>query len=108
MINYKYKLQGDGRRSWTKTEGAWSEMVFDIEVLNWKLKAVLFQMGLLTQVENALNSLPEPNKTVAMFAWNGSPTVSITSNTTTFVQGVLNLTNDQVTDIYNQAVNIQI
>ena len=41
------------------------------EISNWRAKAVLAQMGLLAQVEAALDALPEPQRTVVGFAWNG-------------------------------------
>lgn len=78
------------------------------EVMLWKLKAVLNSMGLLAQVEAALNSLPEPTKTNALLAWEYSPTVSSSSATTKFIQGVLSLTDEQVEQIFNNAAIIEV
>lgn len=83
------------------------EYDFKAEVMMWKLKAVLNSMGLLAQVEAALNSLPEPTKTNALLAWEYSPTVSSSSATTKFTQGVLSLTDEQVEQIFNNAAIIE-
>lgn len=73
---------------------------FKMEVQMWKLKSVLSSMGLLTQVSDALNSLPEPTKTTALIAWEYSPTVSSQSSTTKFVQNVLSLTDEELEQIF--------
>jgi hypothetical protein len=84
------------------------EQEFKMEVAMWKLKAVLSSMGLLSQVDAALNGLPEPTKTTALLAWEYSPTVSSWSNTTKFVQGVLSLTDEQVEQIFTTAESISL
>jgi len=110
----EYKKQSNGLDSWmikyveNGEEVKCRDVVHDMDVLNWKLKATLVKRDLFTQVENALNSMPEPNKTMALLAWNGSPTVHINSNTTKLVQGVLGLTIQEVTEIFQDAVNLDI
>lgn len=109
-----YKKQGNGQDSWFinyiedgKPVQA-PELVYGLTVENWRLKAVLSQRGLLTAVETALNNLPEPTKTTALFAWEYSNTVSTSSNTTKLIQDVLGLTIHEVVDIFWQAINLDI
>lgn len=103
-MEFIYKKQGDGRDSWFNG----SEMVFELSADNWKIKYVLSQRSLLTQVETALNSLPEPNKTKALLAWDYANIIHTSSNTTKFVQSVLCLTIEQVTEIFTEAINLDI
>ena len=113
VYSYKYKKQGDGKDSWTRTRTednkvVFVDMVYFISCANWKLKAILNEDKLLTQVESALNGLPEPTKTNANFGWNNAPTIDSNSTTTQFIQGVLKLTLDQVIDIFTRAQNFNI
>jgi hypothetical protein len=68
----------------------------------------LSQRSLLSEVETALNNLPEPNKTKALLAWEYSNTVSTTSDITKFVQSVLGLTMGEVVDIFLDAINLNL
>jgi len=113
IYTYKYKLQGDGLNSWVQTitnegEETSIDLVYFITVDNWKLKAVLSLNGLLEQVETALNSLPEPDKTTANFAWNFAPTIDSNSKTTLLVQSVLGLSLTEMIDLFIQAKNFSI
>lgn len=110
----RYKKQGNGQDSWfihyleDGKDIQAPELVYGFTVENWRLKAVLSERGLISQVESALNNLPEPNKTKALLAWEYSNTLSTTSNTTKFVQGVLGLSMEQVVDIFWTAINLDI
>lgn len=108
MMKLTYKLQGTGEHTWIKEVEDSKEIILDIEVLNWKLKAVLIDRGLYSQVETALNGLSEPTKTIALLAWNGAPYIHITSNTTKFIQKALGLTIQEVTSIFEDAINLEI
>ncbi len=110
---YTYKKQGNGSDSWRVEVTEDRElvdlyMVYFLTCDNWKLKAVLNEDGLLTNVETALNNLPEPTKTNALFAWNNSPTIDSNSNTAKFIQRQLKLSNEDVTDIFVRAINFEI
>lgn len=63
-------------------------------------------MGLFQFVETALDNLPEPNKSVALMAWNYSPTINSESSVTKFVQQSLQLSDQEVADIFNSAENL--
>lgn len=78
------------------------------EVANWKLKAVLDTIGLLPSISAAINSLSEPNKTFASYAWEYSQTVDQYSPTVKLIQAACNLTDEQVNTIFNQAESINI
>lgn len=79
------------------------EFKLNSDVASWKLKAILTQNGLIESVNDALNNLPEPNKTVALLAWNHSPTINSESDVTKFVQQSLQLNEQEVYDIFMTA-----
>jgi hypothetical protein len=76
------------------------------EVQLWRIRTVLKLMQLETQIENALETLPEPSKTAANYIWNYGTTVERSSQTVLLLQSVLQLTNEQVDDLFVQADNI--
>lgn len=113
IYTYTYKKQGDGRDTWRceVKDGKTLIDIYMVEYLtadNWKLKAVLNADGLLSQVETALNALPEPTKTNALFAWDNSLTVDSNSDTTKMIQSVLGLSLDDVISIFERAQNFKI
>lgn len=78
------------------------------EVASWKLRAILKSSGLFTQVEAALNSLQEPDKTIALEAWEYSATINQYSKATKLIQLACNLTDEQVEEIFTNAEKISI
>ena len=91
-------------------EAATSQEIIDanvtecpIEVALWKIRVVLKLMQLEDVVANALNNLEEPTKTAALYIWNYGTAVDRDSQTITYIQNVLQLTNQQVDDIFIQA-----
>lgn len=78
------------------------------EVQLWRVRTVLKLSNLETTIENAFNSLPEPTKTGAMYIWNYGTTVERFSDTVLFLQSVLQMTNEQVDEIFIQAEAIVI
>lgn len=77
-------------------------------VANWKVKAVLKSMDLLTTIENALNSLSEPTKTIAGYAWEYSNEINQFSPTVQLIKQACNLTDEQVQNIFDTADAINI
>ena len=73
------------------------------EVALWKLRFVLVQMGLEESIINAMNQLPEPQKTAATYIWNYGNSIDRQSSTIAFIQIVLGLSDTQVNNIYIQA-----
>jgi len=78
------------------------------EVQLWRLRTILNLMNLIATIENALDQLPEPNKTAAKNVWNYGTTVERNSQTVLLLQSVLGLTDAQTDDIFIQAQNIVI
>jgi hypothetical protein len=78
------------------------------EVLTWRLRAILALNNLEQDVNNALDQLPEPNKTIAKRAWDYGSKTERQSPTVDFIKGVLNLTDAQVDDYFVQAEAIVI
>jgi hypothetical protein len=77
-----------------------------LEVALWKLRFILSQMNLEQAVSDALNSLPEPQKTAANYIWNYGNTIDKHSPTIMFLQQQLGLTDTQVNEIFIQSNSI--
>lgn len=87
---------------------AWNdEDLVPREVPTWRLRAVLALDGKESDVQNAINALPEPNKTIAQRAWDFGSNTERTSNTVAFIQSVLSLTDTEVDDYFIQANELQ-
>ena len=54
-------------------------------------------------MEQTLETLPEPSKTAANYIWNYGTTVERTSQTVLLLQSALQITNEQVDDLFIQA-----
>lgn len=74
-----------------------------LEVALWKIRAVLKLRGLEDAVTTALTSLEEPTKTAGLYIWNYGAAVERNSQTTIYIQAVLQLTDAQVDDMFIQA-----
>jgi hypothetical protein len=57
-------------------------------------------------VTNALATLPDPDKTYAQRAWDNGSTTERNSPTVTMIKAILNLTDSEVDDIFQRAINI--
>lgn len=84
------------------------EVVVPFEVQLWRIRTVLKLMGLEDIIANALNSLEEPMKTGALYIWEYGTTVERQSQTVQLLQAVLQMTDEQVDQIFIQANNIQL
>jgi hypothetical protein len=78
------------------------------EVQLWRLRTILKLMNLETSIESALNQLEEPTQTAAKNVWNYGTTVARYSQTVIFIQSVLQMTDDQLDQIFQQAEAIVI
>lgn len=74
-----------------------------VEVALWKIRVVLKLMQLEDVVANALENLEEPTKTAALYIWSYGTAIDRDSQTIAFLQYVLQLTNEQVDQIFIQA-----
>jgi hypothetical protein len=77
------------------------------EVPTWRLRAVLALDSKETDVQNAIDTLPEPNKTIAQRAWDFGSNTERTSQTVAFIKGVLSLTDVEVDQYFIDAENLQ-
>lgn len=87
----------------TVTEPEATYAPLEIEVPMWKLRAVLSFSNLLAPLEAAIDTLPEPNKTIAMAAWNYGNFILRSSSFVIAIQQMLQLTNDQTDNLFIQA-----
>jgi len=73
------------------------------EVQLWRIRTILKLMQLETSIEQTLETLPEPSKTAANYIWNYGTTVERSSQTVLLLQSALQMTNEQVDDLFIQA-----
>ena len=73
------------------------------EVQLWRIRTILKLMQLETSIEQTLETLPEPSKTAANYIWNYGTTVERTSQTVLLLQSALQITDEQVDDLFIQA-----
>lgn len=78
------------------------------EVQLWRVRTILRLMDLETTIATALDNLQEPTKTAAKTIWEFGTTIERQSQTVLFLQSVLQMTNDQVDNIFIQAEAISI
>ena len=78
------------------------------EIPNWRAKAVLDRMGLLSAVETFLASLPEPQRTDAKYAWKGDAKMARQSATVSALAAALNLSAAQIDAMFIAAEAIDI
>ena len=77
------------------------------QVPTWRLRAVLALNSKESDVQNAIDTLPDPNKTIAQRAWDFGSNTERTSQTVAFIKGVLNLTDAEVDQYFIDAENLQ-
>lgn len=78
------------------------------EIPNWRVKAVLHQMGLLDRVEQSISAVPEPSGTIIRLAWSGDAKFARHSQTVLTLATSLGLSPDQVDEIFIRAEAIPI
>jgi len=78
------------------------------EVALWKLRFVLSQMGLEESIIQAINQLPEPQKTASTYIWNYGNDIDRYSETIVFIQSILQLTTEQVNSIFIEASSLKL
>ena len=75
----------------------------DREVPLWRVKGILKIMKLDAAIDDALEQLDEPIKTLAISSWSNGSVINQNSQTVKFIQSVIGLTDEQVNDVFNQA-----
>lgn len=87
-------------------EGNWFNIPVS-EVSTWRLRAVLALQNMEDSVTNAIDQLPEPDRTVAIRAWDYGSVTDRNSQIVAFLQHKLQLTNEQLDQLFSDANNIQ-
>jgi len=83
------------------------EVIVPFDVPTWRLRAILAINNKEQDVENAINQLPEPNKTIAKRAWDFGSNTERSSQTVLFIKGALGLTDEEVDNYFIDAKNLQ-
>lgn len=78
------------------------------EIPNWRAKVILAQMGLLSTVETAIESLSEPERTVARLAWNGDAKLARRGKTVLGLASALGLSSDQIDNLFIAAEALEV
>ncbi len=76
------------------------------EVACWRIRAIISVMGLEPSVNTILESLEEPTKTIAKYAWYQGSTVERRSPTVLSIAQALTLSDSQIDQIFIEASNI--
>ncbi|WP_264522126.1 hypothetical protein [Flavobacterium sp. N1994] len=79
-----------------------------VEVALWRIRTILKLNDKETIIEDALNSLEDPIKTAALNIWQFGTTIERQSQTVGLLQNILQMTNDQVDEIFIQAQGIDL
>ena len=78
------------------------------EVQLWRIRTILKSMRYEDSIETVLNNLEEPTKTAALCIWNYGSTVERNSQTVAMLKTALQLTDEQVDDMFIEANNIKL
>jgi len=76
------------------------------EVQLWRIRTIIKLLQLETQIESAIDAMPEPTKTAATYIWKYGTTVERSSQTILLLQSAIQLTDEQVDDLFIQAEQI--
>jgi hypothetical protein len=78
------------------------------EVPLWRIRAILAMQGKEAQINTAINSLPDPPKTAALYVWQYGTVIERNSSTVQFIQSALGMTDNEVDAIFIEAANINV
>jgi len=78
------------------------------EVERWKIVAILQLTNNYENIVTAINELQEPTKTIALTHLENGESVVRNSQTVLFIQSVLQMTDEQVDEIFINANNINL
>lgn len=74
----------------------------------WKFRASIYLHGLTQQVEAGLNTLPEPNRTMALTAWEYGNQFNRYSSVVESLKNLINLTDAEVDQLFDDAEKINL
>lgn len=78
------------------------------EIANWRAKAMLAQMGMLSTVEATIAELPEPQRTVVSLAWAGDAKLARNGQTVLSLAERIGLSPAQVDAMFIAADALQV
>jgi hypothetical protein len=78
------------------------------EVQLWRIRTILKSMRYEDSIETVLNNLEEPTKTAALCIWNYGTSVERDSQTVAMLKTALQLTDEQVDEMFIEANNIKL
>jgi hypothetical protein len=78
------------------------------EVQLWRIRTILKSMRFEDSIQTVLNNLEEPTKTAALCIWNYGSTVERNSQTVAMLKTALQLTDEQVDEMFIEANNIKL
>lgn len=120
---YRYKLGESDIETMVLSEvpqGVNYETIdFEIEVFNklvplevafWRIIIILKLENLEQPIKEAIPNLPEPTKMMVSYIWDNNVNITVErqSKTVSFFQSVLQLTDEEVDEIFIKAFNIKI
>lgn len=73
------------------------------EVSLWRIRAKLRLLGFEEQANQAISRLQEPQRTISLSAWEYAYVIDRWSSTVAFLQNELELTSDEVDQIFIEA-----
>lgn len=79
-----------------------------LEVPLWRIRTVLKLMGLEETVKIALDNLEEPIRTAGLNIWEYGVTIERNSPTVALIKIVLEMTDEEIDNIFISANNIQV
>lgn len=82
--------------------------ILPMEVPAWRIKALAKIQGLTPAIDSVLASLPEPQRTVATFAWNEGNVIARNSETTIAIGSAIGLTSQQMDDLFISAAAMNV
>lgn len=86
-----------------------TEEIVPEKISKLQLKVQLVQMGFdLQLIENAINQLTEPQRTIAMLAWTDATNIHRDNSFITMVAQILQLTEKQVDQIFIEGDKIKL
>jgi hypothetical protein len=78
------------------------------EIPNWRAKAVLATMGKLAAIETAIESLPDPERTIVSLAWGGDAKLARRGKTVLDLASALGPSSDEVDALFIAAEAIEV
>lgn len=98
---------GVWRQQWLEVPAPEPETLFVSQVVSMRqARLALLQAGLLDEVEAAIITMDEPQRSATQIEWEYATQVQRTSPTTAMLAGVLGLTEKQIDELFSAAATL--